>query len=174
MNTGRARPGVNTTSALSTGAAEQMRNPLAQGWRIMSTSLAELFVEVEMVMWKLLLEPDVYVIFHAREFGNRFVQAVIDDDEEPGIWCETVADTFLGTPEHGPPMSPTELAALLRDGWLPPSGSPDDTPNWHRLIPADMPGAPALASQLLVSALIDVHNVAYPDQITVSVGARSR
>jgi hypothetical protein len=66
--------------------------------------------------------------------------------------------------------------ALLRDRWESPNLArgttpawSDPAPNWRRHMPLDTPGAMALASQLLVSTLIDVHGVRNPAEISVSV-----
>lgn len=165
---------TTTTKPNPTGPDERMLTALADGWTISSTTFAELFNEVETLMLKLAVEPDVYVILSVKG-SNRFVQALIDNDNEPGsLCCETVDDAFLGTPETGPRHTPAQIAALIRDKWIAPSGTEGDTPNWHRVIRPGTMGAAALASQLLVSTLIDVHGVGDPSQLEVTIGPRDR
>lgn len=156
-----------SASAPSPDLDDTIPEPFSKGWTIRSSTLGELFVEIEMILWKLLLEPDVYVIFKLE--GNRFVQAFMNR-EGRGLWCETVADRFLGHDCTGPRYNVDQLASLVRNRWMSPQVDSDETPNWYRALPLDTMGLPALASQLLVSTLIDFHGLRHPDELTVIVG----
>lgn len=140
---------------------------LSRGWTITSSNLAELFAEVERLVWRLLTDHDYYVILEING-PNRYVQLMVDDDDS-GLWCETVSDTYLGYPDCGPKYTADEVASLPRNRWDPPSGSTTDSPNWHRHLPTDTMGLPALTSQLLVSTLIDTHNLQHPGELNVKV-----
>lgn len=131
---------------------------LAGHWLLVSDA-ACLYREIERCLEHYLRAPDDsmsryrHCTFDIGDVGDpqgpRFVQVATEGTE---VLLESVSDRFL-VPPSSVRLSNRDRHALRYAGWRAPS---ELSPNWHRVID-DLPGWPALATDLLGRTLIDAH-----------------
>lgn len=103
------------------------------------------------------------------EAAHRYVQGLVDGD---ALHLESVSNESLGracAAEHG--LSRADEAALLRLGWRAPAG--ESLPNWHRSLDVGVHYPAALATELLVRTLVEVHRTE-PAGLALSVAHAGR
>jgi hypothetical protein len=103
--------------------------------------------------------------FFVLEFepAHRYVQGLVGD----GLVLESVSNPSLGPAcgaEHG--LSADDQRALVKMGWTPPD---EDSPNWYRVLDCDWHAPAALASEVLVRTLTEVHR-ARPSDVRLWFG----
>jgi len=122
-----------------------------------ATSPLALFEELRGVVERCLAHGDCFFIVES-EVVHRYVQGLVDDD---GLVLESVSNTSLGNEcatEHG--LSAEDQRHLARLGWAPPD---ERNPNWFRHLDADAHHPAALAAEILVRTLLEVHRAEPPD-----------
>lgn len=134
-------------------------------WTITSRTHTQLLKEVEELVAATVADNEIFVILINRK-NDRFVQFLVDEDEGR-ILLESVSQEFLVAHPKLSPLTASQVSSLVRDKWMPPT--PDVSPNWHRFIPIENSGSIAMASLILVSALVEVHDLERPSDLDVTI-----